>query len=529
MNGNTDYRAANDEERLAIKRFKELHPSGDNHALNWMFSADGEELTQITCTCGATLHLDEPIFVSIEPPKVLADGLEPVDKAAVLKAMRTREKTSIEAIYESALVTLDDETLQAIRLNPSITDMHFGLGLYIRNRFIHSGKPGYVRDPDSTSSAVLRMLVEKVLPEFASLPLFYSRIKHGPVYEAFQYCVAVKNRVPVEEVASGYRHLVEASEVSSANPYSILNDEEYEQWRAWEDRSRELEETFDQAFLQAVWSFNTLADALSDSVVEQARSLCLESLNEDNAFIPSEIAYFLDGRSNPPDVALCALSWTVSDIRRVRRLPSKVFTKRETALEAAKTNGDCLQFMPKYRDDIEVVTEAVTNNASALNYASDRLTNDRELVNLAASHAFYCGVFDEEPLSNYDDDDEIMRLAIKANGANIADASDRIRNDIDFALLAVQNRREYYPDEAYESLTPELKRDRRIVEAVARTWEPVPNCFPPKEFADDDTVASLLARHEDHFDLFGMSRRIKEQYYTEDELERWGDDPWWWE
>lgn len=529
MNGEADYRAANDEERLAVERFKELHPCGDNHALSWTFSDNDAKLLQITCTCGATLHLDEPIFVSIEPPKVLADGLAPVDKAAVLKAMRVREDTLIEAVYESTLVMLDDETLQTIRLNPSIADMHFGLGLYIRNRFIHSGILGYVGNPDSVSGAVLRKLVERVLPEFASLPLFYNRIDCGPVYEAFRYCIAVRGRVPLAEVAGSYRYLVEASEVSCADPYSILNDEEYEQWSAWEDRPHELKAAFDQTFIQAVWSFNTLTDVLSDSVVEQARSLCQESLNEDDAFIPSEIAYFLDDRGNLPDVALRALSWTVSDIRRARRLPPEVFTRREAALKVAKTKGDCLQFMPKYQDDIEVVTEAVTNDSSALKYASDRLANDRELVKLAASHAYYCGVFDEEPLSNYDDDDEIMQLAIKANGANIADASERIRNDIAFALLAVQNRREYYPDEAYESLSPVLRRDRRIVEAVARAWEPVPNEFPPKEFTDDDVVASLLARHENRYDLFGMSRRIKERYYTEDELERWGDNPWWWE
>ena len=529
MNGEANYRAANNEERLAIERFKELHPFGDNHSLNWTFSADGTKPLHITCTCGATLHLDEPIFVSIEPPKVLADSPTSIDKAAVLKAMRAREDTLIEAIYESALVTLDDETLQSIRLNPSIASMHFGLGLYIRNQFIYSGIQGYVSNPDSASGAVLRKLVEKVLPEFASLPLFYNRIDFGPVYDAFRYCITVKDRAPVEEVESCYRYLVEANEVSRTNPYSIIKDGEYEQWGAWEDRSHELKAAFDQALIQAVWSFNTLTDVLSDSVVEQARSLCQESLNEDNAFIPSEIAYFLDDKSDLPDVALRALSWTVSDIRRARKLPPKVFTRREVALEVAKANGDCLQFMPKYQDDIEVVTEAVTNDASALKYASDRLANDRELVKLAASHAYYCGVFNEEPLTNYDDDDEIMQLAIKANGANIADASERIRNDIAFALPAVQNRREYYPDEAYESLSPVLRRDRRIVEAVARAWEPVPNCFPPKEFADDDTVASLLARHEDRYDLFGMSRRIKEQYYTEDELERWGDDPWWWE
>mgnify|MGYP001771319671 CR=1 FL=1 len=412
MNGEADYRAANDEERLAVERFKELHPCGDNHALSWTFSDDGAKLLQITCTCGATLHLDEPIFVSIEPPKVLADSPTSIDKAAVLKAMRAREDTLIEAIYESTLVTLDDETLQSIRLNPSTSDMHFGLGLYIRNRFIHSGILGYVSNPDSASGAVLRKLVERVLPEFASLPLFYNRIDFGPVYDAFRYCITVKSRAPVEEVARGYRYLVEANEVSRANPYSIIKDGEYEQWSAWEDRSHELKATFDQAFVQDVWSFNTLTDVLPDSAVEQARSLCQETLNEDNAFIPTEIAYFLDDRSNLPDVALRALSWTVSDIRRARRLPSKVFTKREAALEVAKANGDCLQFMPKYQGDIEVVTEAVTNNASALNYASDRLTNDRELVKLAALHAFYCGVFDEEPLSKYNDDDELMQLAI---------------------------------------------------------------------------------------------------------------------
>lgn len=348
MNGEADYRAANDEERLAVERFKELHPCGDNHALSWTFSDDDAKLLQITCTCGATLHLDEPIFVSIEPPKVLADGLAPVDKAAVLKAMRGREDTLIEAVYESTLVMLDDETLQTIRLNPSIADMHFGLGLYIRNRFIHSGILGYVGNPDSVSSAVLRKLVERVLPEFASLPLFYNRIDCGPVYEAFRYCIAVRGRVPLAEVAGSYRYLVEASEVSSANPYSILNDEEYEQWSAWEDRPHELKAAFDQTFIQAVWSFNTLTDVLSDSVVEQARSLCQESLNEDDAFIPSEIAYFLDDRGNLPDVALRALSCTVSDIRRARRLPPEVFTRREAALKVAKTKGDCLQFIPKY-------------------------------------------------------------------------------------------------------------------------------------------------------------------------------------
>ena len=37
----------------------------------------------------------------------------------------------------------------------------------------------------------------------------------------------------------------------------------------------------------------------------------------------------------------------------------------------------------------------------------------------------------------------------------------------------------------------------------------------------------ILAERGDHYRLLGMSRRIKERYMTEDELEKWGDEPWW--
>lgn len=75
--------------------------------------------------------------------------------------------------------------------------------------------------------------------------------------------------------------------------------------------------------------------------------------------------------------------------------------------------------------------------------------------------------------------------------------------------------------------SPELKKDKRIALAVTQ-WDTLPNEFPDISLADDDEIGEALSRTGDHFDLIGMSRRIKEKYMTDEELEIWGDDPWWW-
>lgn len=96
-----------------------------------------------------------------------------------------------------------------------------------------------------------------------------------------------------------------------------------------------------------------------------------------------------------------------------------------------------------------------------------------------------------------------------------------------WVIRAVSNRRNIYPDASYEDLSDEMKKDKRIALVVAG-WDWPPSNFPDFTFADDDDIGAALAQKEDHFAIFGMSRRIKEKYMTEEELERWGDDPWWW-
>ena len=121
----------------------------------------------------------------------------------------------------------------------------------------------------------------------------------------------------------------------------------------------------------------------------------------------------------------------------------------------------------------------------------------------------------------YNDDDELVALALRSSGENLSWASERIRDDFDMVCLAVEN--SSCIGNIYNYISEHLRGNRGIVVKIARR-PPVPMEFPPLEYKDDDEIGALLADteiHGDHFSLFGMRRRIKELYMTEDELSHW--------
>lgn len=126
----------NDEQSRAVERFQALHAcegTSQRHELAWMVEDSSNEAL-LVCSCGATLHVGESIYVSIDPEKSDYPYASP-DEWFLDGAVSAAE----ESLYQSAFVTLGDETFEQIRLHPSTAVMHFGLGLYLRNQFVHSG------------------------------------------------------------------------------------------------------------------------------------------------------------------------------------------------------------------------------------------------------------------------------------------------------------------------------------------------------------------------------------------------------
>ena len=431
-----------------------------------------------------------------------------------------------ESLFQSAMVTLPDETFEQVRLHPSTTEMHFGLGLALRNRFVHSGLLWSGVNPDDQSSGATLRLIKYCIPEFRDYDLVYDRLGYGALYKAYRYCMEVRGSFPKKEFTEHYGILQEAEQIDDSNPYSTLDDEHRVEWRAWSNNAQEKREQYKLATLHEIWNLDAIRNDLGDTAAEECEKLCLAALHDGReSFMPSEIAYAISGSID--ERGMRAFTWAVEDYDVAVHLPDKLFESRNLVLEAVNRRGRLLERAKSYQDDDEVVLTAVANCPSAIEFASKRLQDDRRVLVAAASHADSDLIFFDGPMSKHKDDDELVGLAIDANGANIAYASERIRSDFNWVIRAVSNRRNIYPDVSYEDLSDEMKKDKRIALVVAG-WDRPPSNFPDFTLADDDDIGAALAQKEDHFALFGMSRRIKEKYMTEEELERWGDDPWWW-
>lgn len=552
-----NYYNLNEEQATAVQRFCNYHhpcmlqSDGSyrtDRPLEWRMDHDDGSL-ELVCCCGATLHLTGTIYVTVESQslkrtdKTCAKRMveETVDQYAPEDAnidlgderpepMKRSRKNMLgiaeESLFQSALVSLPDETFKQIRLNPSTTEMHFGLGLYLRNRFVHSGLLWSGVDPDAQSSGATFKLIKYCIPEFRDYDLIYEELGSGALYAAYRYCMEVLGEFPKEEFTKHYEVLLDAQQIRDSNPYSIADVEHSKEWGDWSEKALEKRRQYTLATLHEIWNFGAIREDLGDKVAKQCEETCLAALcGKRSGFMPSEIAYAMAGLTD--DRAMNALAWATNDVNVVDHFPDQLFTNRKLVLEMVSISGGQLERAKLFQDDDEVVLAAVANSPMAIRFASDRLQNDRRVLVEAASHADSDLVFFDGPLAKYSDDDELAGLAIDANGANIEYASERIRNDFNWAMRAVTHQGEIYPGTSYEALNSELKKDKRIALAVAQ-WETPPNEFPAKSLADDDEIGEVLSHTGNHFDLIGMSRRIKKKYMTDEELERWGDDPWWW-
>ena len=548
----------NEEQARAVERFCSYHQScgaridGDEEAdrhLEWRMNHDDRTL-ELVCTCGTTLHVTDSIYVSIKQPlfkwgdnalaKRIADEMvgEFVPEAASIDLDDEKKERmkwlhesgrgiAQDSLFQSALVTLPESTFEQVRLHPSVTDMHFGLGLYLRNRFVHSGLLWSGVDPDNQSSGALRKLIEYCIPELNDYELVYSQIEYGALHGAYRYCMEVRGRLPKAELTKHYDLLLEAQSVADSNPYSILDDEHRDEWRAWSDKAQEKRRQYKRETLYEIWNYDAIRLDLGDAAAKECEDICLAALNgERSGFMPSEIAYVMAGATD--DKALRAFDWAVEDHDVVGYLPDKLFERRDLVLRAISRRGRLLERATRFQDDDEVVLSAVTNNPSAIKHASKRLQEDRRVLVATAKNAHDDLVFYEGPMSLHNDDDELVELALKANGMNVAFASERVRSDLGYAKLAWENVHSHTHFGMYDYLSDELKRNLELALVIARNCDTPPSHFPPIELADNDELGEQLAARGDHYLLEGMTRRIKEKYMTEDELERWGRDPWWW-
>nr|CAG4716949.1 unnamed protein product [Naegleria fowleri] len=138
-----------------------------------------------------------------------------------------------------------------------------------------------------------------------------------------------------------------------------------------------------------------------------------------------------------------------------------ILTDRELVLIAVKQSGEVLQLTnyvfveSNLRLDKEIVLEAIKENKKALLFIPKELLFDYELM-LTVLKAIF-PEFSHLNSFNYSQKDIMMKL-IQENGLFLEFASDALKNDGEFELLAVPQN-----GEALEYVSDELKRGQQVV------------------------------------------------------------------
>lgn len=463
--------------------------------------------------------------------------MESVDNQEAQKPM------TVEEVANEVISRLGDQDIDCIRHRPSSSSMHFGLGLWIRNEYIYSRKMGSAGEPDSVSSKITQLIASKLLPEYAEFPLVVALFdqSRSTFTSAHRYYLDRDLSKMIDAIRAHYEPLAKAEEKLESIKETIdwSSEDHSEIWHtAWKER-RDCNDTFKEHIIRDLFDEElieelrnceneTISSRLDDII--RFKDCALETVSiHTTFFVPAEIAYLADSKlkgSPKWERGKDALLWLVGEIDFYydgEPLPSWLFDDDEIALAALRINGNFIKYMGDRRSDLSSAIEALHSAWPSYKYIDKDLMEDREAIKAALSCNRCLSVLSEDAFCKYNDDDELVALALRSEGENLSWSSERIRDDFDMVCLAIENCS--YVDNIYKDISERLRGDRRIVERIA-SRPAVPMEFPPAEFKDDDEIGALLADteiHGSHFALFGMSRRIKEKYMTEDELDRWGD------
>lgn len=462
--------------------------------------------------------------------------MESMDNQEVQKPM------TVEEVANEVIARLGDQEINRIRHHPSSSSMHFGLGLWIRNEYIHSGKMGFAGEPDSVSSEITQLIASKLLPEYAEFPLVFELFDQSRTIfiSAHRYYLDRDLSKMTAAIRAHYESLVKAEEKLESTKKTIdwSSEDNSEIWHAaWKERwdsndsfkGHVIGALFDEELIKELRNNEdeTVSSRLDDVI--RFKDYVLETVSiHTSFFVPAEIAYLADPKlkgSSKWEKGKDALLWLVGEIDFYydeEPLPSWLFDDDEIALAALRVNGNFIKYMGDRRSDLSSAIEALRSAWPSYKYINEELMENREAIKAAFSCDRCLSALFEDAFRKYNDDDELVALALHSDGENLSWSSERLRDDFDMVCLAIENC--LYIDNIYKDISERLRGDRRIVKRIA-SRPTIPMEFPPAEFKDDGEIGALLADtdiHRDHFALFGMSRRIKEKYMTEDELDRWG-------
>lgn len=424
------------------------------------------------------------------------------------------EKDLLETFAEECIEKIDASTIEYFKMHIDYTHHHFGYGLYLRNKYVDrvDCESDYARD--NLGHEIYIHILSKIFPEFGN---DFEKIKvltDSSIFKELFACYYIKTDriIPKDFPISKFNYV-------DFNRYDEDDfDVAYDKWHM------EYEKNFNAyitPIAEYLWNYNELKkqavhDGISEENIDSIYALAKECLKEKAIFIPLEIVYY--SRTKKLDrVTLDVINkymayFFQNHSRDIDILPKYIFDDREFVKNAVRSNGYTLEYAKKFRNDYEIVKLAVENSPRAIQFASNKLKNDIDIVKTALTNSKNTLIFELACMKKYKDDEQLVKLALKANGANICYTSRRIRDNYEMAKYALKHQRNIYPCSAYGAMSARLRDDKSLAMIELQSEHPCISEFSNRLKNDDEIAEYIYKRKRIRWMMYQMRPRIRKKY-----------------
>ena len=174
-----------------------------------------------------------------------------------------------------------------------------------------------------------------------------------------------------------------------------------------------------------------------------------------------------------------------------------------------------LGLLSQYQDDEVMVKYSLSHSGEAIEYASKRFQNDRKWVKFAIEHSSDGTIMCLDCMKPYRKDRELVYMACKVTKRNFVYVDKSYRDDYELAKLCMEQIGD--PDTIYNCMSARLRGNKEL--AMLDLKEDFPNTefYSTKLRNDDEIAAELFRLHgADSWAWYYMSKRLKKKYNIEE-------------
>lgn len=452
---------------------------------------------------------------------------------------KTREKvkcaTEMEFVTEVAydcVANMRGRDREYLINNPYAIDYHFSYCLYIRNHYIHNkdfSDVDFWVEPDHLSSQIIRRIFSLLIPEYIYEDPFVERIFDNKKYIAIRKeYKKLYDKYPDEKIAK-YRDKVQFEPVHSVSEWrsnkNLDLNKEMDATKRNDEKSRVMIEQLLSELSEHIWRTDSFFERVDMAGIN--RNDVAPSVDnikrifwDESKIIPLEICLLKFKHTIEKDKYVEYRRLLIDIIDENPRLMEKIekvyFDDRVLARSVLKKHGWLLKYLPQFKDDEKLLKIALFNDGEAIQYASQRIQNNREWARFAIEHAERGTIMYLDCMKPYRKDKELVYLACEVERWNFVYVDKSFRDDYELAKMSMQKIGN--PNRIYSYLSKRLKENKELVFLDLQEDYPYVEDYPAKLRNDDDVAAKLYELHGmDSWGWYHMSKRLKKKYGYKEE------------